>query len=397
MVVSPLLRLAALAASVFILQTGCKEKSHADSAAGAAGGDAKGSVASDEILFGEVSSLTGQEATFGQSTHNGIMMAVKEINAAGGIDGKKIRVITYDNQGKPTEAASATTRLIVQDKVHLILGEVASARSLAMAPVAQRNKVPMITHASTNPQVTEGKDYVFRTCFIDPFQGRVMAKFARENLKVEKVAVLRDVRNDYSVGLANFFVENFQGAGGTILVDQSYSAGDIDFKAQLTAIRASKPQAIFVPGYYTDVALIARQTRELGLDVPLLGGDGWDSSRLFEIAGEALDGSYFSNHYSLDNPDPKIRKFLADYEASYGRASDAMSALGYDAVQIAAEAVRRAGTTDGPALRDAIAQTKDFVGVTGTITIDEGRNASKPAVVLEIKDGKASYSATIDP
>lgn len=373
---------------------GCVEKKNTgpgDEAPARQGSD------TEEILFGEVSSLTGQEATFGNHTRNGIAMAVKEINEAGGIGGKKIRVITYDNQGKPTEAAAAATRLIVQDKVHVLLGEVASARSLAMAPIAQANRVPMITHASTNPRVTEGKPFVFRICFIDPFQGKVMARFAREHLTLDRVAVLRDVRNDYSVGLADFFTREFRSSGGTITSDVSYSSGDIDFKAQLTALRGAKPQALFVPGYYTDVALIARQARELGIDVPLLGGDGWDSPALLEIGGEALQGSFFSNHYSREDPSPVIQKFVSNYEKLYGEPPGGMAALGYDAARIAAEAVRQAGSVDGDAIREALAGIKDFGGVTGTITIDRDRNAVKPAVILEVKGNDTSYRTTIAP
>lgn len=378
------------------LAAGCRERQ-----AGAAGGEATASSRSSEneteIRFGEVSSLTGQEATFGTSSRNGFALAVREINEAGGVLGRKIRIVTYDDQGKPTEAAAAATRLIVQDRVHLLLGEVASARSLAMAPIAQANRVPMITHASTNPRVTEGKDYVFRTCFIDPFQGKVMAKFAREHLGLAQVAVLRDVRNDYSVGLADHFGAAFTELGGRILADQSYSSQDIDFKAQLTALRSTRPQAIFVPGYYTDVGLIARQARELGIDVPLLGGDGWDSSRLFEIGGEAIEGSYFSNHHSLDDPDPRVQRFVAAYRAAYGERPDAIAALAYDAAMLAADAIRRAGSLDGAAIRDALAGTKEFPGVTGAITIDPDRNARKPAVVLQVKGGKAVYTATVAP
>lgn len=387
--------LVAIAVALFGSLTACEKKQAAGNDAAAHAATAAGG---DEILFGEVGSLTGQEATFGVSSKKGIELAVKEINAAGGLLGKKIRVITYDDQGKPTEAAAAATRLIVQDKVHVLLGEVASARSLAMAPIAQANRVPMITHASTNPRVTEGKDYVFRICFIDPFQGTVMAKFAREELKLDKVAVLRDVRNDYSVGLADFFVDSFRKMGGTVVGDQSYSAQDIDFKAQLTALRTLKPQAIFVPGYYTDVGLIARQARELGLNVPLLGGDGWDSAKLYEIGGDALQGSYFSNHYSLDDPAPRIRQFVAAFEKEFHEGvPDAMGALGYDAVYIAADAIKRAGSLDGAKIRDALAQTKDFPGVTGAITIDGDRNALKPAVVLKVDGGKAVYATTIQP
>lgn len=351
----------------------------------------------NEILFGEVSSLTGQEATFGISTTRAIKLAVNEINAKGGVKGKKIRVITYDDQGKPTEAAAAATKLAVQDKVHIILGEVASSRSLAMAPIAQQNQIPMISPSSTNPKVTEGKDYVFRVCFIDPFQGTVMAKFARDTLKISKVAVLRDVRNDYSVGLANYFVEAFTANGGTILTDQSYSAGDIDFKSQLTTIKAQNPEAIYVPGYYTDVALIARQAKELGINVPMMGGDGWDSSKLFEIGGNALDGSYFSNHYAHQDPSPRIQNFVAAYKAAYNEVPDALAALAYDAAYIAAAAVERAADLSGPALRDAIAQTRDFAGVTGNITLNSNRDAVKPAVVLKIENMSHSYVTTVTP
>jgi branched-chain amino acid transport system substrate-binding protein len=229
------------------------------------------------IKIGEVGSMTGSEATFGISTHEGLQLAIKEQNAKGGIKGKKIELISLDDQGKPEEAAVATTKLITQDKVAAIVGEVASSRSLAMAPIAQKNKIPMVSPSSTNPKVTEVGDYIFRVCFIDPFQGAVMAKFASETLKAKKVAILRDVKSDYSVGLSNFFAEAFKNTGGEIVVDQSYSSGEVDFNSQLTSIRAKKPDAIFVPGYYTEVGLIAKQARKLGIKVPLLGGDGWDS------------------------------------------------------------------------------------------------------------------------
>src|SRR3989338_9192051 len=234
------------------------------------------------IKIGEYGSLTGSEATFGTSTHNGIMLAIDELNSAGGIAGKKIKAITVDDQGKPEEAASAVTKLITSDKVAVILGEVASSRSLAGAPIAQRYKIPMVSPSSTNPKVTQVGNYIFRTCFIDPFQGKVMANFAKNTLKAKKVAILRDVKSDYSVGLAEFFTKTFTDGGGKVVVDLSYTAGDIDFKAQLTTIRSKGVEAIFVPGYYTEVGLIARQAKELGVSVPLLGGDGWDSARLTE-------------------------------------------------------------------------------------------------------------------
>ncbi len=357
---------------------------------------------SDEILVGHVGSMTGQEATFGESTDKGIRLAFEQLNKKGGVKGKKLVLKTLDSQGKPEEAQVAATRLIVNDKVTVLLGEVASSRSLAMAPVADTNRVPMITPASTNPKVTldpQGKTrrFVSRICFIDPFQGTVMAKFARENLKVTKVAVLRDVGNAYSVGLADFFVEGFKKLGGTIVTDQSFKAGDQDFKAQLTKIRQASPEAIYVPGYYTDVALIARQVRELGMKQPMMGGDGWDSEQLYEIAQGALDGSYFSNHYTVESPDPRVKEFISTYEKAYGTKPDAMAALGYDAGLIAADAMARAKDLSGPALADAIAATKGFKGVTGTISLDAQHNAVKSAVVIAIKENLPRYEATVSP
>ncbi|OFZ14857.1 MAG: ethanolamine utilization protein EutJ [Bdellovibrionales bacterium RBG_16_40_8] len=351
----------------------------------------------DVIMIGEVGSMTGAEATFGMSTHNGIMLAVEEINASGGVKGKKLKVVSLDDQGKPEEAATAVTKLITQDKVIAILGEVASTRSLAMAPIAQQYKIPMITPSSTNPKVTEIGDYIFRVCFIDPFQGLVMSRFATETLKIKKVAILRDVKNDYSVGLASVFTEAFTKAGGTIIDDKSYSAGDIDFKSQLTSIRSKNPEAIFVPGYYTEVGLIARQTRELGITVPLMGGDGWDSPKLKEIGGDAMNGSYFSNHYSAEDKSPNVQKFINDYKKAHKEVPDGLAAMGYDAAKVLADAMGRAPDLSSAAIRKAIAETKDYQGVTGTITIDEKRNATKSAVVLGIDAGQFKYKETIKP
>jgi branched-chain amino acid transport system substrate-binding protein len=302
-----------------------------------------------------------------------------------------------DDQGRPEEAQTVVTKLITKDQVIAVLGEVASSRSLAAAPVAQQNGIPMISPSSTNPKVTEVGDYIFRVCFIDPFQGLVMAKFAVNTLKIKDVAILRDIKNDYSVGLADVFVENFKKMNGNIVSDESYSEGDTDFSAQLTSIKSRNPQAIFVPGYYTEVGLIARQAKKLGLSVPLMGGDGWDSPKLIEIGGEALNGSYYSNHYSVDDPSPAIQKFVADYKARYNEVPDALAGLGFDSAQILFDAIRRAGSTEPDKIRDAIAQTRDFPGVTGNITLDEYRNAVKPAVVLEVKDGKLQYVETINP
>jgi branched-chain amino acid transport system substrate-binding protein len=260
----------------------------------------------------------------------------------------------------------------------------------------------MVSPSSTNPKVTvddSGKvrPFVFRVCFIDPFQGTVMARFAKENLNVAKVAVLRDIKNAYSVGLADFFISTFTKIGGQIVDDQSYKAGDPDFKAQLTAIKGKSPEAIYIPGYYGDVALIARQARELGIKQPLMGGDGWDSAKLFEIGGASLEPSYFSNHYSPDDPSPRIQEFVKKYKERYGQVPDSLAAQGYDAARIAADAMGRAKDLSGAAIRDAIAATKDYPGVTGVISINETHDAVKPAVVLQVKDGAAKWVATVEP
>ena len=355
----------------------------------------------EKILIGHVGSMSGNEATFGQSTDNGVKLAIEEQNKKGGIKGRQLTLKTLDDQGKPEEAAVAATRLITQDKATVLIGEVASSRSLAIAPIADANQVPQVTPTSTNPKVTKDgektRPFVFRVCFIDPFQGTVMAKFATDNLKIKNVAVLRDVGNDYSVGLADFFIKAFTGTGGKIVGDQSYKAGDQDFKAQLTAIRGKKPEAIYVPGYYTDVALIARQARELGIKVPLMGGDGWDSSKLYEIAKGALDGSYFSNHYTEEDPSPVIQEFVQKYKAAYGAVPDALAVLGYDAANVAFAAIEKAKDLTGPSVATELAATKGFQGVSGVITLDADHNAVKSAVVLGIKDNKAKYAATVNP
>ncbi len=351
----------------------------------------------NQIRIGEFGSLTGAQATFGISTDNGIKLAVDEINAAGGINGKTLKVISYDDEGKPEEAAVVVTKLITQDKAQFILGEVASSLSLAAAPIAQQNKVPLISPSSTNPKVTQVGDYIFRVCFIDPFQGQVMADFAMNNLKAKTAVILRDQKSDYSMGLADFFVKRFKEKGGTILLDQSYVAGDIDFKSQLTSIREQKPDVIFVPGYYTEVGLIAKQARELGIMAPLLGGDGWDSSKLYEIGGAALDGCYFSSHYSPESKDPKVQDFVKRYQAKYGQVPDALATLGYDSVGVLAAALKSAKSLSGADVRDALAATKNYPGVTGNISLDANRDAVKPAVVLKISGNKASYVTTVNP
>lgn len=351
----------------------------------------------DEIKIGHYASMTGSEATFGQSTDNGIQLAVEEINAAGGINGKPVRVITYDDKGDTKEAGSAVTRLITSDEVVAVLGEVASGMSLAGAPVCQEYGVPMISPSSTNPRVTLVGDMIFRVCFIDPFQGQVCAKFAKENQNAASVAVLYDQAAPYSTGLAEEFVKAFEALGGTITTQQTYTAGDQDFTAQLTAIRSGNPDMVFVPGYYTDVGNIAIQARKLGITVPLFGGDGWDSEKLAEIGGDAINGCFYSNHYSHQDPSPRVQDFIAKYKAKYGKTPDGLAALGYDAAMLLFEAMKRSPSLEGADLAAAIAETDGFQGVTGEISIDEQRNAVKPAVILEMVDGQPTYVTTIVP
>jgi branched-chain amino acid transport system substrate-binding protein len=361
-------------------------------------GCGKKTTVGDEILIGEYGAFTGSTASFGQSTHKGLSLAIEEANDGGGVLGKKVRLISEDDQGKPEEAQTAVTKLINKDRVSALIGEFASSNSLAGAPVAQQARIPMLSHGSTNPKVTQVGDYIFRVCFIDPFQGHVMAKFARNSLNLDRVAILRDVKSDYSVGLADFFTKSFTEMGGKIVADESYSAGDKDFGAQLTSIKGKNPSAVFIPGYYTEVGLIARQARKLGLHAVLLGGDGWDSQKLWEIGGEALNGSYFSNHYTVDNPSPVVQGFIAAYKARYnGETPDALAALGYDAGKVMIDAIARAGSDDPRAIRDALAETRGFAGVTGVITLNEDRDAVKPAVVLQVMDGKFRYKETVEP
>lgn len=348
----------------------------------------------NEIVIGEYASLTGATATFGQSSHNGTKLAIDEVNAAGGVLGKKLRLVTEDDQSKPGEAATVVRKLISRENAVAILGEVASSRSLEAAPICQQNQIPMISPASTNPRVTEVGDYVFRICFIDPFQGTVLSKFALAK-GWKRAAILTDVKQDYAVGLTQFFREHFLKNGGTVVGEQNYSTDDTDFNAQLTGIKAANPDCILVSGYYTEAGLIAKQARQLGITAPLLGGDGWDSPSLVRVGGAAMEGNFFSNHYSAEDKSDVVQAFLKKFKNP--EEADAMAALGYDSAMILVDAIKRAGTTDGPKLRDAIAATKDFAGVTGKITLDEKRNANKPAVILTIKDGKFKYVETVTP
>ena len=353
---------------------------------------------SDPIKVGEFASLTGKEATFGNSSHEGTLLAFEEINAAGGLLGKKLELITEDNQTKPGETANAVNKLIAKDGVVALLGEVASGRSLEAAPICQQSKIPMISPASTNPQVTQTGDYIFRVCFIDPFQGTVMANFATNTLKARKVAIFTDVKSDYSKGLAKYFKERFAANQGTIVAELDFNGGDKDFKGQLTAIKAAAPDGVFVPGYYTDVALICIQAKQLGLNVPLFGGDGWESQTLLEIGKEAVEGHYFSTHYAADAASDKVTAFVAAYKKRFnGKVPDAMAALGYDSAFFLADGIKRAATAEPAKIRDALAATTAFDAVTGQIAMNPQRDAVKSAVILQVKNGAFKFVETVNP
>lgn len=351
-----------------------------------------------EIRIGEFGSMTGAESSYGIYTHKGILLAVEEANARGGIKGKKINVIHYDTKSDPVEAVKAVNKLIQEDKVHVLLGEVASALSLVAAPVAQANKTPMITPASTHPKVTEVGDYIFRSCFIEPFQGSVMAKFALNNLNLKKAAILKDESSEYSLGLANFFSQDFQKLGGTILAQLSYASGDTDFSKQLKEIKLKRPDILFIPGYYHEVATISQEARKMGIKAVLLGGDGWDSRKLTELGKDSVLGSYFSNHFSSDDKSPTVQAFVERFRSRFGELPNGPAALGYDAANLAIDAILRSADLQPKTIRDSISSTRNFPGVTGLISINQKRNAVKPAVVLKVeKSGKYSYEATINP
>jgi branched-chain amino acid transport system substrate-binding protein len=394
---SPWLKTLALLAAVATF-AGCKK----EPAAPTAGGTTPAAATAGEIVIGHYGSLTGGQATFGRSTDEGILLAVNEVNAAGGLEvagvKRKVKLVSEDTESKAEKAGDVVRKLISKDNVVAVLGEVASSITLEGAPVAQRAKIPTITPSSTNTTVTEVGDYVFRVCFIDPFQGYAGAKFVREQLKLTKAALLVDKSSAYSDQLSKEFAQAFQSMGGTIVATADYTQGEKDFNTRLTSLREKGPELIYIPGYYTEVANIAIQARALGMNIPLMGGDGWDSEDLAKNGGAAIEGTFYTNHYAPDNPTPAITAFVTKYGAAYnGKVPDGLAALGYDAANVLFASIKTAGTTEGPKLRDAIAQTKGFVGVTGTITIDANRNAVKPIVVLERKNNAWVYRATIEP
>lgn len=350
------------------------------------------------VKIGFFGDLSGPTFNYGESAKNGVLMAADEINQAGGINSQQIDVVFEDDKGSPESAAQVTGKLIDRDKVIAIIGAGASGNSLAAAPKAQSAKVPLIAPSSTNPAVTQVGDYIFRACYIDAFQGEVMAKFAANTLKAKKAAIMLDFNSPYSRGLTEFFEYSFARLGGQIVVKQSYKQGDADYRGQLSAIKAANPDVIYVPGYYGDVALIAKQARQLGLSAPLLGADGWDAPELWELGGDSLNDSYISNHYSADDPAENIQTFVRNYRQRYRNLTpDAHAALAYDALRFLAEAVQRAGTTEGTKLREALANTKNFNGITGSISMDRQRNAVKSAVILKLLDTRYIYQETIQP
>jgi len=361
------------------------------------GREAQTPGATGDIPIGVYAALTGDQAAFGNATVQGVKLAADEINAAGGMLGHKIRLVIEDDAGRPDQAASVVTKLITSDGVLAVIGENSSTQSLAGAPICQASKVPMISPSSTNPAVTEKGDYIFRVCFTDPYQGKALAVFVKNSLKLDTAAILVDKKTDYSVGLAQFFRTAYEEIGGKIVAEQSYSGGDSDFRSQLTAIRTAKPKVLVIPGFYTEVGQIAIQARDLGMTVPMVGGDGWDSPTVIEIGGKAINGSYFSDHYFVGDPAPRVQEFVKKIRERHGRNPDANAALGYDSLYILARAVEKAGSLDRKAIRDQIAVTKDYPGVSGTITMGADRNPIKPLAIIKIVDGQMTFAEWVKP
>ena len=363
-----------------------------------------GNTNSNEIKIGANLEMTGNTATFGQSATNGAKLAIKQVNAKGGVLGKQITLVVADNKSDTAEAANAMQKLATQDKVIASIAPIASSSVMAAAQVNESAKILGISPTASNPNVTvdpetgKVRDYLFRATFIDPFQGAVMANFAKNTLKAQKAAVYIENSSDYAKGLGKFFKETFVQNGGNIVSDEAYLAKDTDFKATLTKIKASNPDVIFVPGYYQEVGMIIKQAREIGITVPILGADGWDSAKLPEIAGaEALNNTFFSNHYSPDDNSPEIKNFVEAYKAEYGQVPDAFAALSYDATMMIIEAIKRAGVEDSVKVKDELAKTKDYQGVSGSITLDEKHNAVKGVVIIEMKNGIQAFKEKIKP
>jgi branched-chain amino acid transport system substrate-binding protein len=351
----------------------------------------------DAIKIGVISSLTGSVSTYGQSVRNAVTMAVEDINAAGGINGRQISLIILDDKGDGTEAAQAARRLIDRENVALILGPVITPAVMAVAPICQAAGVPMLTPTGTGDQITSVGDYIFRGAYKDSFQGRVMAQFAIEYLGLKEAAIIYDVANDYSVGLRTAFKTTFEELGGKIVAEESYSTGDTDFSAQLTSLAMRNPEALFIPDYYSTAGPILMQARLMGMDAVMLGVDGWDSPDLSALAGGFEEGGYIVNHYSADVDSPATQDFIARYKEAFGQAPDALAALGYDGTLIVAKALEAAGSTDPEALKNALGTVGDIEGVTGTINMDPEGTPIKSAVILRITGGQWELVTRIDP
>ena len=356
------------------------------------------------IKIGANLELSGNVASYGQSVLEGINLAVEEINASGGINGKKIEIVDMDNKSDSSEAVNVATRLISQDKVIAIIGSATTGNTASQIKIANENKVIVLTPSGTSPTLTVNKDgsvneYIFRTSYIDPFQGTVAANFALKELGVKTAAVYIDSASDYSKGLAEAFIKDFEAGGGKIVAQESYMQNDTDFRSTLTRIQSANPEFVFIPGYYGDVGLIIDQAREIGIDVPLMGADGWDSPKLVELAGaDALNNTYITNHYSSGDPDKTIQDFVKKFQDKYnGKSPDAFNALGYDSVYLLADAIKRAGSLDSKKIKDALASTKDLQLVTGKVTINETHDPIKSATILEYKDGEQVFRAKVDP
>lgn len=352
----------------------------------------------ERVRLGAFMSLSGDTAQYGISALNGIRMAVEEANAAGGIKGRRVDLLIRDTRSDAVETGLVVEKLAREGRVHALLGEVVSSRSLAAARVAQREQVPMLTPSATSPEITAVGDYVFRSCYTDTFQGAALARFAISNLGALRAALLVDRDQGYSVELARLVREDFERRGGQIVAQQEYPDGESDFSVQLAEVGAAQPDVVFIPGYYMEVGLLARQARTLGFNVPLVGGDGWDSPRLTQIGGEALSGGFFSTHFSAEDPDPQVQRFVADYRRLFGSAPDSFSATAYDAARIVLAAIERAPTLERAAIRDSLAATRDFPGVTGAVTFNPERNAVKPIVVVRIgANGRQTVEAHVTP
>ena len=362
------------------------------------GGDKKpAEKKSAEALIGANYELTGNVASYGTAALAGGQMAVDEINKAGGINGKMLKIVQADNKSEPSESGNAATKLISQNKLIGIVGPATSGCTMAAEPIVTASKLPVVAPTATAESITVGKDgktrqFVFRACFIDPFQGKVMAAFANQKLKVKSVAIYRDNSSDYSKGLAEAFKKNFEAAGGKIVAEEAYLAKDMDFKAGLTKLKATSPEAIYIPGYYEEGGKIVKQAREIGLEVPMMGGDGWDSPKLIEIAGaKALNKTYYSSAYSADDTDPSTQKFIKAFKEKYKKDPDFFSMMGYNTVVILADAYKRAGSEDGTKIAEAMAKTKDLPVAGGKLTYDDKHNPIVPALIIEIKEGKPTF------